>query len=250
MLNNPVEYALMAAAEKRHWWYVALHSRVFSAIEKQFGANKDIAILDAGCGTGGLWLKLKAAGYTNISGAELADTAIAICEGRNLLPVQTNIKNIDTAFAGKIFDVIICNDVLCYFNLRNAEDVVRKLTSLLKPGGILITNNPAHKAFAGDHDIAVGIQTRFQPTELKGIIMNYELSIVNSTQWPFILSPLIWWVRNTQRIAKKGKQYIVKSDVSFPPKGNAFLLAVSKLEMKLFNRAPWGSSVFIVARKG
>lgn len=40
MLNNPVEYELMAAAEKRHWWYVTLHKRVFSAIEKQFADKK------------------------------------------------------------------------------------------------------------------------------------------------------------------------------------------------------------------
>jgi SAM-dependent methyltransferase len=250
MVENKAEYYLMSMAEERHWWYVTLHQRVFAAINNQFSNKKDIAILDAGCGTGGLWVKLLKAGYTNIAGIDIADFAIEICNEKGLKPIKANIKQIDSIFNGQTFDVIICNDVLCYFNIRNAKDVVRKLTSLLSPGGLLIMNNPAHATFSGTHDIAVGIQTRFYPNELRQII-SHQLSVIRFTQWPFLLSPLIWIERKKQRsVMYKGGKILIKSDVVFPPKGNNLLLKINNIERLIFKRAPFGSSVFIVARKG
>ncbi len=250
MVENKAEYYLMSMAEERHWWYVTLHQRVFSAIKKQFGDRKNITILDAGCGTGGLWVKLLKAGYSSIKGMDVADFAIETCNEKGLSPTKANIKQIDTVFKGQTFDVIVCNDVLCYFNIRIVKDVLRKLTSLLNPGGLLIMNNPAHAAFAGTHDVAVGIQTRFNPTELKNLIVNCQLTIDNCTQWPFLLSPLIWIERKRQRsVMYKGGKILIKSDVVFPPKGNNLLLKINNIERSLFKRAPFGSSVFIVARK-
>jgi hypothetical protein len=103
-------------------------------------------------------------------------------------------------------------------------------------------NNPAHASFSGTHDIAVGIKTRFRPRELENIIMNYELLIMNSVQWPFLLSPLVYLVRKFQKKEQ--------SDIDMPAGWiNSILYSICKFEMKLFKRAPFGSSVFIVARK-
>jgi hypothetical protein len=111
-------------------------------------------------------------------------------------------------------------------------------------------NNPAHATFSGTHDIAVGIQTRFYPNELRQII-SHQLSVIRFTQWPFLLSPLIWIERKKQRsVMYKGGKILIKSDVVFPPKGNNLLLKINNIERLIFKRAPFGSSVFIVARKG
>ena len=46
---EPAEYLKMDAAEDGMWWYRALHARLMDAV-----ASVDGAVLDAGCGTGGL----------------------------------------------------------------------------------------------------------------------------------------------------------------------------------------------------
>lgn len=255
MLNNPTEYALMAAAEKRHWWYRVLHERTINALQNSppnLGRaprnGEGVSILDAGCGTGGLLLKLQEENYENILGADISEHALQICKQRGLNVIQSDVRDLPQKLNGQTFDAIICNDVLCYFTIEEIPAIIEGFKSLLKPGGLLIMNNPAYAAFAGNHDVAVGIKTRFQPKKLKSIIMNYELSIMHYCQWPFLLSPLIYLTRKLQR-KKSGTEVV--SDVSMPPLWlNNLLYSICKLEMKLFKRMPLGSSVFIVGRKG
>jgi len=258
MLNNPVEYALMAAAEKRHWWYRVLHERSLSPLPPlhawRGGDGSDLSeaagvrLLDAGCGTGGLLLKLQECGYEDILGADISEHALQICKQCGLNVMQSNVRDLPQKLSGQTFDTIICNDVLCYFTMEEIPPIIEGFKSLLKPGGLLIMNNPAHAAFAGNHDVAVGIVTRFNPLALKRVVVSCQLSVVSYSCWPFLLSPMIFLVRKLQRRKSGGE---VVSDVSMPPFWlNNLLYSICKLEMKIFSRAPWGSSVFIVARKG
>ena len=54
------EYDLMDAVEDRMWWYRAMHARVIDAVRRRPGPAGR-ALLDAGCGTGGLLRRLAAA---------------------------------------------------------------------------------------------------------------------------------------------------------------------------------------------
>lgn len=248
MLNNPAEYERMATVEKDHWWYRILHERVIKALKSTPSPLRgtpptlggEIKVLDAGCGTGGLMLKLFALGY-QVKGADLSADAIVICSRRGLDVIQSDVRHLPEKLAGQQFDAIICNDVLCYFEEEEIQTVLNGLKALLKTGGLLIMNNPVYYAFSGSHDVAVGIVTRFEPKKLERAI-NYNLSVISSIQWPFLLSPLVYLVR---KLTTKEQ-----SDIDMPPRWlNSLLYGICKLEMKLFRKAPWGSSMFIVARK-
>lgn len=256
MLNKPEEYKRMAAVEKDHWWYRVLHEKSLDPLPtlplKGEGYNtpspfagEKLNVLDVGCGTGGLMLKMAEKGIA-VFGADVSEYAVNICVERGLNVIQSDVRDLPKKLAGQTFDAIICNDVLCYFTMDEIPGVIEGFKTLLKPGGSLIMNNPAHAAFAGTHDIAVGIKTRFKPKELKGIIMNYELLIMHYSCWPFLLSPAIYLTRKFQRKTSGGEAV---SDIDMPPRWlNSLLYGICKLEMKLFKQAPWGSSVFIVAR--
>jgi SAM-dependent methyltransferase len=242
MLNNPIEYERMAMVEGNHWWYRVLHEKSLIPLTPFSKREGETKILDTGCGTGGLLLKLQAAGYTNTLGTDISTHALKICTEGGLNVMQSDIRDLPQKLAGKTFDVIICNDVLCYFTMDEIPGIIEGFKSLLNYNGLLIMNNPAHASFSGTHDIAVGIKTRFRPRELENIIMNYELLIMNSVQWPFLLSPLVYLVRKFQKKEQ--------SDIDMPAGWiNSILYSICKFEMKLFKRAPFGSSVFIVARK-
>jgi 2-polyprenyl-3-methyl-5-hydroxy-6-metoxy-1,4-benzoquinol methylase len=255
MLNNPKEYTAMAEAEQGLWWYRVLHEQSILALPLRRGSTNrgtvgegalsELSILDAGCGTGGLMLKLKAAGYTNVVGADISEHAQQICQSRKLNVIQASITELHQKLVGQQFDVIVCNDVLCYFTPEEVPPTIEGFKSLLKPGGLLIMNNPAHAAFSGEHDRAVGIVTRFKPKELL-LAISYHLSVIGCTQWPFLLSPAIYVARKLQRMQGRAE---AQSDVKMPLRMiNTLLYGICKLEMKLFAKAPFGSSVFIVAR--
>lgn len=258
MLNNPIEYDRMAAVEQNHWWYRVLHKRVLNQLrdlptytigwddEMENGQGgvvftNTLQILDTGCGTGGLMLKMIENGF-NVVGADVSMHAVNICIERGLNVIQSDVRDLPEKANGQTFDVIICNDVLCYFTMEEIPPIIEGFKSLLNHNGLLIMNNPAHAAFSGSHDKAVGIVTRFVPAELKEVLVNCKLIIDNCTQWPFLLSPLIYLVRKFQRKEQ--------SDIDMPPAWlNSLLYGICKVEMKLFKSTPWGSSVFIVARK-
>jgi hypothetical protein len=112
-------------------------------------------------------------------------------------------------------------------------------------------NAPVYRAFAGMHDVAVGIQERASPTQLRTLSDTAGLQVHRLRLWPFSLSVPIFAVRQWQRLKllSAGNPEVV-SDVSLPPAWlNRCLGGVCQIESLLFKRPWWGSSCFIVCQK-
>jgi len=157
MLDRSQEYTRMAEVESTLWWYQALHHLVLAAI-RAHAAAADPQILDAGCGTGGLMQFLRAHGLRHLLGFDVAEHAVAWCRKRDLDVRQGNLLDIGTLHAERSADVIISNDTLYFLDRDQQASVVRQCEAILRPGGLLILNVPALRAFAGIHDISVGIR--------------------------------------------------------------------------------------------
>lgn len=253
MLINYDEYRMMYEAEEKLWWYRILHGKVLKEIQNKFHENKQIKILDAGCGTGGLMSFLIKNGYHNIQGFDYSADAVSFCKERNLNVQQTDITNFESVFEKESFDVIVNDDVVYQFDNSTITNIFRTFQSIIKPDGIIITNNNAFNIFYGTHDIAVGGKQRFTLSDFENIFSNLQLKITHYTYWSVLLSPLILAVRLIQQLQLKLKLINlenIKSDVSVPSDFvNAFFYQVVKLEERLFIKGFFGSSLFLVLRK-
>jgi SAM-dependent methyltransferase len=252
MINSTAEYEKMYAVEGRHWWYGNLHRLTLEALTKDMQLPLDAAILDAGCGTGGMILALQAAGFTNIEGFDLSDDAVRFCQQHELKACKGDLRLIGTQYQGRLFDVVISHDNLYFVPPADQQRYFAEVALLLKPRGLLIMNAPINPAFAGRHDLAVGIRERLSPEQLISLSVGAGLSVKRCLVWPFVLSSAIWLVRSTQRLKMRfgESQQSPKSDVSLlPPWINRALLMVCRLDARLFTRPWWGSSCFLVAEK-
>lgn len=251
MLDRAQEYKKMAESEESLWWYQALHELTLKNILGHYPEKKDIAIVDAGCGTGGLLMFLKEKGYTNLSGFDLSEDAVLWCRKRGLNIHNSELLDIATKYTPNSIDVIISNDTLYFLDTSQHQEFVRKCIQLLRPGGILILNLPALKAFRGIHDIAVGIGSRFSKNDPYNLNDPDKSEIIKTTYWPFLLSPIIYLMRLIQRIKMKSNtSYDVQSDVGLPnPLVNSILLFITRLENLLLPVKPFGSSLFVVIKK-
>ena len=164
MINNIEEYIKMSVFERNHWWYKTLRYSIYKVILDSFNKNKNISILDAGCGTGGTLLYLNNKGYHNIYGFDISNYAVEICKKRKLNVFHEDIRNIDKYFNADSIDIIICSDILYFLNFDEIKKVLQHFFTILKNNGIVIINLPALKIFRGTHDIAVGIKCRFSNT--------------------------------------------------------------------------------------
>ena len=251
-MMNSAEYEKMQAAEGSHWWYKNLRRLTLEALTSDVQLPFDAFILDAGCGTGGMMMALQAAGFTNVEGFDLSDNAVGFCEQHRLKVSKGDLRLMGTQYQGRLFDVVVSHDTICYLSNTEQQRYFADVALLLKPGGRLIMNAPINPAFAGTHDLAVGIRERSSPEQLISLSVGAGLSVKRCWVWPFVLSSAIWLVRSTQRLKMRfgASQQSPESDVSLHPQWiNHALLMLCRLDARMFTRPWWGSSCFLVAEK-
>lgn len=253
MIGRTEEYEKMFRLEGQLWWYRSLHERVDSALQQRFGPRRDMAILDAGCGTGGLLDFLRKRGYTNLRGIDGSSDAVAFCQQRQLPVTLVNLNDLVNFKPDTHYDAIICNDVFCYFTEADLHPLLASLSDRLKPNGILVSNNNAFNVFRGEHDVAVGILLRFVRADFDRLLPQHGLSIQAATYWSFVLSPLILLIRQWQRLQltlgwRSAEE--AQSDVYLPSSWiNETLYRVVRAEQALLHRTPFGSSLFMISKK-
>ena len=202
--------------------------------------HEDAHILDAGCGTGGLAVRLRHLG--TVACIDFSPEAIDHCKKRGLMNVQqTDLNSAD--LPREYYDAITSIDVLYHSGINDVQDVINKLYATLKPGGIFFLHLPAFEAFRSQHDKHVHTERRFRIKQTKQLLKNAGFEIKHSSYRITFLLPLILLFRF---LSKRD------SDVSLPnPIINTPLLWISRLEnfISRFIPLPVGLSLYIVARK-
>src|SRR3954468_14211739 len=103
------QYLVMAAVEGRHWWYGGMRAISASILNLVYAGRRDLAILDAGCGSGGNLRFLRR--YGSVIGVDLAAEALAL--GRENAPSDlARASVLQLPFAEASFDLVTSFEVL------------------------------------------------------------------------------------------------------------------------------------------
>jgi len=139
--------------------YISTHTRSIygdlelSDIEKQFPAwrgyfgkflpdNKEVKILDVGCGNGGFVYWLQEIGYKNASGIDISKEQIELAG-------KIGIKNVSCAdikeflrYKKEFYDIIFARDVIEHFSKDEILEILDLIFQSLKKGGKVIIQAP------------------------------------------------------------------------------------------------------------
>jgi ubiquinone/menaquinone biosynthesis C-methylase UbiE len=245
--HTPVEaaeYDLMDAVEQRMWWYRALHLRALQALQRRPGVAG--ALLDAGCGTGGLLRRLAGRLGRALVGLDYNPEAARRAGAKSGALTAGGDAN-RLPFADASFGALVSLDVLCH---RAVEPglALAEFHRVLKPGGALVLNLPAFEWLHSAHDIRVHNARRFTADQARGLLVEAGFTAIETRYWNALLLPLMILQR---KILKSDDQ--AKSDVApFPPWLDAMLYAVTGLERfmaRIGLRYPAGGSVLITATR-
>jgi SAM-dependent methyltransferase len=186
---TPSEYEKLAAVEERMWWFRALHVALLFALSRALPAPAS-AVLDAGCGTGGLLWRLGAAlPRARIVGLDLDAGAAALARARSRRPIC--VGSIDRLpFADGVFDAVLSADVLCHRGVNEPASLA-ELRRCLKPGGVLVLNLPAYAWLYSAHDVAVDNARRYGRAELRRLLVAAGFAAVEARYWNSLLFPLM-----------------------------------------------------------
>lgn len=227
------------------WWFRALHARLLDQIGRA-GLAPGEAVLDAGCGTGGLLSRLVAARPDlALAGLEYDAEAAAIAQAKTGLPVTAGSVHA-MPFADASFAAIISADVLCHAGVEPGP-ALAELYRCLRPGGLLVLNLPAYQWMASAHDAHVQNARRYTAGTARRMVRAAGFAPVTAGYWNSLLFPLMLLHR---LVAGRGR---TGSDVqAFPPWQDRLFFTATAVEGRLARAGlplPFGGSVWIQARK-
>jgi SAM-dependent methyltransferase len=239
------EYERLAAVEERMWWFRALHDNLAAALAGAAAAPLR-TVLDAGCGTGGLLLRLaRALPDATLVGLDIDVGAAAVAGGKSGRAICVGSVSA-LPFADASFDAILSADVLCHRDV-DERATLAAFRRCLKPGGAIVLNLPAYRWLYSAHDAAVDNARRYDRIELHDMLAAAGFAGIRSAYWNSFLFPLMVLRR---KLWRQGGT-VPRSDVALLPAAVERLFrAVTALEGRLLRAGhalPFGGSILAIA---
>lgn len=144
------------AQRERHPWYAGRLAVLCAELDR-LRLPAGVAILDAGCGTGGVLTELARRG--DVAGVDADAGSVAVARER-VPGAELHVADAGALpFTDGRFDLVCCLDVV-----EHADDdqpILRELRRVTRSGGRLLLTVPAHPALWSGHDIAAGHRRRY-----------------------------------------------------------------------------------------
>jgi SAM-dependent methyltransferase len=186
-----IMFRLHQEHQARHWWYTARREIVLAALRRSIrrdaAARPPLRLADIGCGPGGIvpWL----GEFGTAFGVDPSAEAIAYARTtgvdvrRGGLPDELDLAGEDP------LDAVLLLDVLEHVD--EDELALRRIHSLLRPGGTLIMTVPAFPFLWSSHDVVNEHRRRYTRSGLRrklsaaGFRID-ELSYCNTVLFPAV----------------------------------------------------------------
>lgn len=198
---EPSEYANIAHHDGRHWWYVGMRRLSLALLEEAYGDRRDLRILDAGCGVGGMARALSRFG--RVTAVDYAPLAMHFAQqGSPLALSQANVLALP--FPAATFDLVTSFDVLYHRSVDDAAQALRETRRVLRPGGRFLVRVPAYDWLRGRHDTAVHTERRYTAGGLAGLLAAAGFAVERLTYANTVLLPLAVAQRTAERLSRAG----------------------------------------------
>lgn len=250
--DKEVQYGTWEIGGPRHYYRERL---ILRKIRKYMAGGK---VLDVGCGTGSLAVKLALNGY-EVHGIDMSDECLEVTSKRlSMLPVRNKGKvkkgsalNID--YPDKFFDVIIAAEVLEH--LEQDDLAVKEFYRLLRPGGFCIITVPENQRLWDKWDEMAGHKRRYYKDDLMRLFTNQSFKVESFFSWGFPLMRLyhrLIFLKWAKHIEKKRGGVISTDDsstkIGLSPSITIFLGNVFRFD-NFFSSFPLGIGILLVAKK-
>jgi SAM-dependent methyltransferase len=185
---NPAEFANIAHAEQRFWWYRGMNRILFRVLDRYAEASRQMRVLEAGCGTGYLASLLESRYGWRLAPVDLGWQGLEF--GRSLgLERMTQADIGRLPFEDCAFDVVLSMDVIVHFPRGEEIAPMRELVRVLKPGGLLVIRVSALDVLRSRHSMFAHERQRFTRSRLTRLAVECGISVQRCTYLNSLLLP-------------------------------------------------------------
>ncbi len=237
-------YAVDAALERDHWWYVG-RRKLFARLIEALGIARDQPVLDIGTSSGTNLRLLRDLGYSEVTGLDFSDEAIRFCAEKGLGTVlRGDITQMP--FGDQTFSLVLATDII-----EHVDDDLRALTEVarvLRPGCNALITVPAFPSLWGFQDDVSLHKRRYRMGPLLERIRAAGLQPGQRFHFNYLLFGPIWSARQVLKVWRHA--YRSESEMNSPVI-NRLLSAIFNLDVLLAPRLapPFGVSILVVAQK-
>ena len=240
------EYRRLHEVEDHMWWFRGMERISLALVERFAAETSELAILDAGCGTGGMLHPLSRFG--SVTALDRSAEALRLAKTRNTgALVQASVERLPLAEAS--FHLVTSFDVLYHLDVRTDTEALVEIARVLRPGGAFLVRVPAHEALRSQHDEAVHTRQRYGKKELTEKLRGAGLEPVFVSYANCLLFPLALLRRGAEKLTGTKREGSEVED--FHPMLNQLLVIPLTIEAWLLRHTslPFGLSLVAVARK-
>ena len=115
------------------WNYTAPQETV--SVLKKYAFNKNLKILDAGCGTGLVGIELKKCGYSNIEGVDFSQDMLDLVPQDIYKKIEKVDLNKPLKFKANMYDVVMCVGTFTYGHVK--PQALDELIRITRNGGFI-----------------------------------------------------------------------------------------------------------------
>ncbi|MBC8083237.1 MAG: class I SAM-dependent methyltransferase, partial [Hymenobacter sp.] len=205
-------------------------------------------ILEIGCSGGPLLQRLRATGYSDLTGIDVSEAGIAVAQQRGI-PNVSCMDGTELIFADESFDLVVASDVLEH--IKDEAQALREWARVLRPGGQLLVFVPAFQFLWGRHDEVNQHFRRYTAAQLADAMRGAGLRVRRRSYWNVSLFFPTAAVRLFKRLLPADTKPAKDDFFATPPLLNTLLSGVITAENRLLQAidAPVGVSVFALASK-
>jgi ubiquinone/menaquinone biosynthesis C-methylase UbiE len=246
---NPSEFAYIAAAEEKMWWFRGMRRILFALLDGEIRGRDIGSVLECGCGTGHFARALERRYGWRVTPLDLDQAGLSYGRRAGMTRlVQGDM--LELPFAASAFDAVVAADSLAHFEPGRERRVFAELARVLRPGGLLVVRAAAFSWLRSRHSQWVGEKQRFTLGALRGLAREAGLRTVRATYANTLLLPV---AAAKFRIIEPLLRAAPRSGVRVgPPWLEAPLYSALALEAEWLKRGgtlPLGQSAILIAEK-
>ena len=237
-------YAVEAAVEQEHWWFVGRRT-LFAREIRRLAMDETSVVLDVGSSTGTNLRLLRDQGFTRVTGLDFSEESVRWCSEKGLPPVKRG-DVCALPFDDNSFDLVLATDIIEH--VEDDAQALREIHRVLKPGAAAIITVPAFKSLWGLQDEVSHHYRRYTMGPLVERVGAAGLSAERRFYFNFLLFGPIWLAR--QVIGWLNIKLKSENEVNSPLMNRVFgAVFHTDIALAPILRMPFGVSAFVLARK-